>query len=122
MITRLGGNLMARIGHSIGFSGRSSGIVAACVLLTVASGAIHRWQRGWPSAEEIAAARKTVASLPAQLGTWELAGREPLGESAQRMLNCPAHANANYRNRRTGEFVTVTLLYGPTVTLSVHTP
>lgn len=98
-------------------------LIGTCLALTVLSGVLRGMidQRfGMPV--EMAEAAKRVATLPTNVGDWEVVQESELEESAREMLRCAASVVRTYADRKTGEVVSLIFLVGPAGPLAIHTP
>jgi hypothetical protein len=94
-------------------------LLTATVLGAVVQGRLtHRW--GKPAESERLAAR--LQELPAEIGPWHARGSQPLGTTAEAMLECAGYVGRQYENSETAEVVTLAVLLGPAGPISVHTP
>jgi hypothetical protein len=105
---------------------KSANFVAAVVVavgLTTTAAALHgRLSNRWSPAPSNAAALEFLTRLPRTLGEWQLSEDQPLTAAAVEILQCAGYVNRIYTHRRTGDWVTVTLLAGPSGPMTVHTP
>lgn len=108
---------------------RSSHIRAAgvgwilIVGLTLASGGLAGWLGNrWGLPVDLLSAGKNLERVPAEFGDWLLESAEPLNTDTVEMLQCTGSTHRVYRNRTTGEAVTMALIVGPPGPTSVHTP
>lgn len=91
--------------------------------LTFASGILQgRMSRRWGAEVVLAEAGTRLGQLPNQFGEWKLKENQPLGEYAERVLECSGYVNRVYVRETTGESVTVAVIVGPAGPISVHTP
>ncbi len=78
----------------------------------------NRW--GTPSNINLAA--DELQNTPERFGDWRMIASHPLDEGSRNMLKCAGYIVRTYENHRTGDAVDVTVILGPTGTISVHTP
>jgi hypothetical protein len=99
----------------------SAVVLAAAV--TVLSGAMQGKMRNrWgPPADTLAVAGK-LKNLPKQFGEWRLRSAGKLDQTAIEQLEPAGYLVHAYENLVTGDQVGVTVLLGPPVPTSVHTP
>lgn len=63
-----------------------------------------------------------LAALPKSFGPWELVREDPFSDDVVAILECSGHVNRLYKNRDTGELVTVSLIVGPSGPMTAHRP
>lgn len=63
-----------------------------------------------------------LSLIPSQLGDWECVSEERLKPEVERTLRCYGYINRVYWNSRTGNRVSLAILYGPRGPMAVHTP
>ena len=91
-------------------------------LLLAGSGYVHgkwtgRWQDGDPAAE----AASGLDRLPMVIGQWQATAGE-ISEAEQKLAELSGYLLRHYRNRSTGQQVTVLLMCGPSGPVAVHPP
>jgi hypothetical protein len=60
--------------------------------------------------------------FPKQLGEWECISEEQLKPEVERVLRCHGYIVRVYWNAKTGDRISLALLYGPRGPMAVHTP
>jgi Protein of unknown function (DUF3485) len=96
--------------------------VITCVLLVI-SGSV-RFVRDWGLSNRLAVAQQSPFSLeelPKSLGLWRMVSEGDLDPEIARVAGASDHINRNYINDKTGEVVSVLVLYGLAYALHGHT-
>jgi hypothetical protein len=92
-------------------------------LLTAGAGVLAgSFNNRWGVAAELEAAGSQLANLSKTIGQWEMLSSQSVGRGTQAMLQCTGSIVRVYRNRDTGQVVSMALLVGPPGPISVHTP
>jgi hypothetical protein len=65
---------------------------------------------------------ENLSTFPMKLGDWECVSEETLAPQVERTLKCYGYINRVYWNSKTGNRVTLALLFGPRGPMAVHTP
>jgi len=65
---------------------------------------------------------ENLCEFPKQFGDWESVSEEPLTPVVERILRCYGYVNRVYWNSKTGDRVSLAILYGPRGPMAVHTP
>jgi hypothetical protein len=65
---------------------------------------------------------ENLCEFPKQLGDWETVSEEPLTPVVERILRCYGYVNRVYWNSKTGDRVSLAILFGPRGPMAVHTP
>ncbi|HJT30468.1 MAG TPA: exosortase-associated EpsI family protein [Pirellulales bacterium] len=81
-------------------------------------GALARLRGG----DSMSAAVDQLAETPQEFGPWQAQAELSLEPRLVEMLQCAGSVYRSYRNRETGDTVTLTLLVGPPGPTAVHTP
>ncbi len=98
----------------------SVGLAAA---LTLAGGLIHgRMSNRWGSPRSLVDLGHKLQDIPDRFGDWQLEKAGELSDTVVKVLECAGYIVRTYVNQSTGEAVTVTLLVGDPVPLSLHPP
>jgi hypothetical protein len=93
---------------------------AAAILATLASGVAHGlWTHRWTSTQDVAAAAARLPQLPLTLGDWQ--GQE-MDFDTRQVGPVAGYLYRRYVNQRTGVAVTLSLAFGPSGPVSIHTP
>ena len=96
---------------------------AVVVGLIGLSGAVHGFLGGrWTIPADLTAQGAELHQLPKQVGEWVQVDERPLQDNAQRLLRCYGSTLRDYRNERTGDVISVAVLFGPRGPIAVHTP
>jgi hypothetical protein len=91
--------------------------------LTLASGLIHgRMNNRWGMPEDLQVLGKKLRNIPDEFGSWRLQASEGLSDTVVKTLQCAGYFAGTFANEDTGEMVSVTLLLGAPVPLSLHPP
>jgi hypothetical protein len=95
-------------------------VVAA---ITATSGRIagsfsHRWGKPF----DLSVAAEHLAATPENCGDWELQTSRPLDADSVEMLQCAGSTQRTYRNRTTGQIVSMFMIVGPPGPTAVHAP
>jgi hypothetical protein len=97
--------------------------LSAASLLCIASGIAHGWLDGrWIDRVDVNSIGAQLQQLPQRFGDWSLAETQELPESARKMLQCYGDTLKVYQSAKTGNRVTVAVLFGPRGPIAVHTP
>ncbi len=97
-------------------------LLILALALTLGSGYLPdavAWLRGGDS---MGAAVDQLAHTPSEFGPWQVQAELSLEPHLVEMLQCAGSVYRSYRNRETGDTVTLTLLVGPPGPTAVHTP
>jgi hypothetical protein len=98
------------------------GVVLAAGL-TLASGLIHgRMNNRWGMSEDLQVLGERLQGIPDEFGAWRLRSSEELTDTVTATLQCAGYVARTYANQQTGQIVTVTVLVGAPVPLSLHPP
>jgi len=96
-------------------------LIASFVLLAL-SGVGHRWLTGgFGTSSDLVEAAARLENVPLVLGDWE-GQRKSMDARALEIAGPENYFNGSYRNRKTGEQVSVTVLCGRRAQLVVHQP
>jgi uncharacterized protein DUF3485 len=91
--------------------------------LTAGSGVVAgKLTNRWGTPPDMAEAAARLACVPDEFGEWRLSAEVPLEPGVAEMLECAGWRNRCYRNRQTGDTVSMAILLGPPGPISVHTP
>lgn len=94
-------------------------VVALTALSGVVSGALsNRW--GPSTGAVLSGAR--LADIPDEFGDWQLQSTLTVEPDVIEMLQCSGSLQRVYRNRETGQIVSIALFLGPPGPISAHTP
>lgn len=97
-------------------------LLVFALFLTLGSGylpgALGRLRGG----DSMAAAVEQLKDTPQEFGAWQMQAELSLEPQLVEMLQCAGSVYRSYRNRETGDTVTLTLLVGPPGPTVVHTP
>jgi hypothetical protein len=96
-------------------------LVVTAISITSALAA-GRFSHRWGTPTDLVAAGKQIAAIPNDFGDWELQNSQSLEPYAVEMLQCVGNTRRIYRNRRSGQIVTMFVIVGPAGPTSVHTP
>ena len=94
-----------------------------CVILMISGGVRYVRDAGFTA--KLEAALKSpfpLEELPKSLGDWRMSSDGDLEPEIARIAGASDHINRNYTNDKTGEVVSVLVLYGPAYALYGHTP
>jgi hypothetical protein len=80
------------------------------------------WTNRWRSPEELVQAVARVEHAPVKVGDWHGEAGTPLSEREIQMAGFSGNVVRTYRNRITGQSISVMLACGRSGPLSVHTP
>jgi hypothetical protein len=98
-------------------------LLAAGLVITIATGVVcGRASQRWGPAPNMIAAAEHLKSLPASIGTWELADDQKMSDAVVETLQCAGYVNRRYIDRRTGSTVDLAIIVGPSGPVAVHTP
>jgi hypothetical protein len=98
-------------------------LVAVGIGITVLTGIVYgRLTQRWGPGPDLLAAAAHIASMPREIGDWQLLSEEPIDANVLEILSCAGHVNRNYVNRQTGQTISIAILVGPSGPISVHTP
>jgi hypothetical protein len=95
--------------------------VITCVLLTI-SGSV-RYVRDWGLSNRMAAAKQSpfpLEEIPKSLGPWRMISEANLDPEITQLAGASDHITRNYVNDKTGEVVTVLVMYGLAYALHGH--
>src|SRR6266849_10810736 len=94
-------------------------VVLASVVV-IACGVVHGiWRERWVKSPEPGNAAERYANVPLTIGDWE---GEPVESKSHQGDDVAGWLERRYRNRRTGETVTIALVCGRPGPVSIHTP
>jgi hypothetical protein len=96
--------------------------VITCVFLAISGGL--RFVRDWGFSAKLEAARPSpfpLEELPKGIGPWRMLSEGDLDPEIARVAGASDHINRNYMNDKTGEVVSVLVLYGLAYALHGHT-
>lgn len=101
--------------------GMAAAVLAALVII-VASGAVQGfWTGRWSVSRDLERRVAELKNVPQKIGDWE--GTEnPLDPRVLREAGIAGSVSRHYRNRRTGDAVSLLLVCGRPGPISVHTP
>ena len=92
-----------------------------CLILAISGGV--RFVQDWGFSAKLAAARKSpfpLEELPKSLGPWRMKSEGGLDPEIARVAGASDHIDRDYVNDKTGEVVSVLVLYGPAYALHGH--
>ncbi len=93
---------------------------AAAILATLASGIAHGlWTQRWTSTQDVEAAAARMPRLPLTLGDWQ---GQNLEFDTRQLGPVSGYLYRRYVNQRTGVVVTMSLAFGRSGPVSIHTP
>jgi len=93
------------------------------VATTVAAAIMHGSMTGrWGQAEVLATAGAKLLEVPDQFGKWRLHSSQTFSEAELNELECAGHFVRTYQHADTGAIVSVTMIVGPAMPTSLHTP
>jgi hypothetical protein len=93
---------------------------AAAILVTIASGAAHGlWTHRWAVTQDVEAVAARLPQLPLTLGDWQ--GHDMEFDTRQ-LGPVAGYLYRRYVNQRTGVTVTMSLAFGQSGPVSIHTP
>jgi hypothetical protein len=96
------------------------GLIAGC---TVAGAVMHGSMTGrWGQSDVLATVGAKLREVPDQFGKWRLLSSETFSQAELNELECAGHFVREYRHEDTGAIVSVTMLVGPAMPTSLHTP
>lgn len=64
----------------------------------------------------------SLSEFPKKLGDWECVSDEALKPEIERTLRCYGYVNRVYWNAKSGQRISLAILYGPRGPMAVHTP
>lgn len=92
-------------------------------LLLVGSGLVHgMWTGRWQSAESLARAASAVDLVPKTIGDWDTVRETEVSDEEKKVAELAGSLARQYRNRRTGDVVSLLLMCGKPGPISVHPP
>jgi Protein of unknown function (DUF3485) len=92
-------------------------------VLVLAAGALHGSFTGrWHTSAELENAVARLDSVPLQIGAWKCDERQMLDEADLRRGGIKGHFSGRYKNKLTGEAVSLLIVCGRPGPISVHTP
>ncbi len=93
------------------------------MLLIVGSGIVHgMWTGRWESAEALTLAASAVDRVPKTIGDWETVRETEVSDEEKKLAELAGSIARQYRNRRTGDVVSLLLMCGKPGPISVHPP
>lgn len=101
---------------------RRYSLLILAVSLTLGAGYLPAALARLRGGDSMAAAVEQLAQTPAEFGPWQLQAELSLEPHLLETLQCAGSVYRSYRNRETGDTVTLTLLVGPPGPTAVHTP
>lgn len=97
--------------------------LATVLATTVAAAVMHGSLTGrWGQSEVLATAGAKLLEVPGQFGKWRLHSSQTFSEAELNELECSGHFVRTYQHADTGAFVSVTMIVGPAMPTSLHTP
>ena len=94
------------------------GILA--VVLVIASGLVHGyWTERWSVSESVQNGASSVDRIPMKIGDWE---GTPIKRKTQEQPGIARQVFRRYRNRRTGDEVSIAMICGRSGPVCIHTP
>lgn len=98
-------------------------LMIVVVAATVAVGAIHgRMTLRWGHRADMLAAAALLEDMPTQCGDWRMKASADMSNSEIEMLRCAGYVARQYVNEKTGESVSLGIVFGPPGPISEHTP
>ena len=102
--------------------GFSRGIAAAVVVILL-SGIAHGYLDGrWSANVDLRAHGEKIKALPHQCGSWKLTDERDLNASSIDLLRSYGSTMRDYVNEKTGDEITVFVLFGPRGPTAIHIP
>lgn len=97
--------------------------IGIIVVMTVASGYLQGQLSGrWGVPDDVEAIGERVGVFPREIGAWHAVSEEKLSDGVIKELQCGGYVSREYRNAKTGERVAIILLFGPSGTMTAHSP
>jgi hypothetical protein len=98
-------------------------LLIVVVTATVAVGALHgRMTLRWGPRPDMQAAAAMLENVPGQCGSWRMTTSSKMSSGEIRMLRCAGYVSRQYVNEKTGDRVSVGIVFGPPGAISEHTP
>jgi len=95
----------------------------AAIALTIGAGVLHgRMTNRWGPPGPMVQAGAMLEKVPAEFGKWRLHSSGSLSEVEKNMLECTGELVRTYVDDETREAVSVTMIVGPPIPISQHTP
>lgn len=96
---------------------------ATAALLIVSAGAVHGlWDGRWGTPSGLKEPVARLARVPKVVGDWVDQGDRKLDDREMAVAEIAGYVARNYRNRRTGQALSIMLVCGRPGPISVHTP
>jgi hypothetical protein len=106
-----------------GTNSRWNWLLMTCLLLSISGGIRHWRDRQFRSLEnQSAACPFPLDELPTAFGTWRMTGQGQLDDEISKLAGSTAHILRSYTDSKTGETVSVLVVYGLAYSVFGHSP